>query len=154
MSATVQDARPPTAMLRVINPAMKAILRTPAARLLRSLALLEFTGARSGRRISVVVGYHEVKGATAVFTPAPWRNNFATDRPIVVRHQGRTHNAIGSLQDDPTSVATALRSLISSGTSGRAFGLRVSKSHTITADDVIKVNRAMILLRPTDHASG
>ena len=48
MTAVARDARPPLALVRVINPTMRVVLRTPLGRLVRPVALLDFTGRRSG----------------------------------------------------------------------------------------------------------
>ena len=45
---TVRDARPPDVVVRVTNLIVRPLLRTPAARLLSPLALLEFKGRSTG----------------------------------------------------------------------------------------------------------
>jgi hypothetical protein len=92
MTAVVRDARPPTAMVAAINPILRALLRTPFARLAKHLALLEFSGRRSGRRYRVPVGWHQADGVPVVFTPAPWRANFQGGAPTTVHHRGRSQH--------------------------------------------------------------
>ena len=58
LALAVRDARPPAALLRVTNPILKTLLRTPVSRVIRPLALIEFRGRRSGRPIRVVVAWH------------------------------------------------------------------------------------------------
>jgi hypothetical protein len=144
VSSRVEDAHPPDAVLRVINPIVKTLLRTPISRLIRALALLEFTTRHSGRRIAVVVGFHVVGDAYGVFTPAPWRHNFAGGRTAMVRYRGRREALIGNLVSDPGDIASALGGVIAGGTSPRALGLRVPAGHTITADDIARLGRGLV----------
>jgi hypothetical protein len=146
----VRDARPPAAVLRLTNPILKTLLRTPLARAIRPLALLEFRGRRSGRCIRVVVGWHIVEGEPVVVTPAPWRRNFADGAPATMRWRGRRQQYIGTLDDDPAVVANAIDGLLRAGTSARALALRVPGDHRMTSDDVVRTRRAVIRFRLPD----
>jgi hypothetical protein len=141
----VRDAKPPAALVAVMNPVLRTVLRTPLGRLVRPFALLEFEGRRSGRRYRVPVGWHDVDGAPAVFTPAPWRANFAGGGvPVVVRHRGRTLRLVASLDDDPASVAASMRAMAEHGTSLRRIGVVVEPGHTIEPADALAVDRAVL----------
>ena len=95
MTAVVRDAHPPAVLVRVLNPIMRTLLRTPLGRLVRPFALIEFAGRRSGRRYRVPVGWHHADGVTVVFTPAPWRVNFSAGAPATVHYRGRTRPMTG-----------------------------------------------------------
>lgn len=144
MSPAVQDARPPRVVVGLSNPMLKRLLRTRVGRRMAKLALVEVTGRRSGRRLSVVVGWHEVDDTPLVFTPAPWQANFAGGAPATVHWQGRREERTGTLETDPAAVARALDVVIGGGTSPRALGLRVPVGHTVTAADVVGTGRAMV----------
>jgi hypothetical protein len=148
MTAAVLDARPPTTVIRVLNPVMRTILRTPLGRLVRPFALLEFTGRRSGRRYLVPAGWHEVDGLAIVLSPAPWRANFAGGLPVTVHRRGRALAMTGTLVSDPSVVAVTLRSLLDRGAAPRELGLKMPPGHQVTAADVVAVDRAVIELRP------
>jgi hypothetical protein len=139
-----QDARPPLALIRGINPVLRLVLPTPAGRLLRSVALLEFHGRRSGRRYRVPVGWHRIDGRPAVFTPAPWRENFRGGRAATIWHRGHRLDAIATLDDDPAHVAAALQSLADVRGSVRAVGVRMPPGRPVTAADAESVDRALI----------
>ena len=141
---TVRDARPPAAVIMLLNPIMRRVLRTPLGRAIKPFALLEFTGRRSGRRYRVPVGWHAIDGTTVVFTPASWSVNFAAAIPVEVRHRGRVEAMTGTLVTDPDLVASALNTLFTDGAPPRAVGLDMQSGHTVTATDVVAVNRAMI----------
>lgn len=143
-AAVVRDRRPPLALIRVLNPIMRTLLRTPLGRLVRPFALLEFDGRRSGRRYRVPVGWHAVGGDPVVFSPAPWRANFAGGTDVTVRLHGRRRRLVGTLVDDPGEVAAALDQMIKEGTPAARVGIVVPAGHQLTADDVRVVDRAMI----------
>jgi hypothetical protein len=145
MTATmVEDARPPLALVRVMNPAMRVVLRTPLGRLVRPFALLEFEGRRSSRRLRVPVGWHQSDIGPVVVTPARWRINFRDGRDATVWFHGRRQGVRGVLEDDPTTVAEILRSIAERSGSLRTIGVRTPPDHQITAADVVAVDRAII----------
>ena len=148
MSAAVTDARPPHAMVQILNPLLAFLLRTRAGSRLAELALVEFPGRRSGRRISVVVGWHVVDGNALVLTPASWRANFAGGVRAHVCQGGREEERLGTLELDPAAVAEALNAVLRAGASPRKLGLRVPVGHVIRADDVIRTGRAMVRFGP------
>lgn len=153
MTSIVRDVRPPLAVIRILNPVMRAVLRTPLGRLVRPFALLEFNGRRSGRRYRVPVGWHEIDGLTVVFTPAGWRQNFADRAEVTVRYRGRTRQMTGTLVMDPTQVADTLQSMFAGGASPRSVGLDVPEGHAMTTSDVAAVDRAMITFGPQAAAA-
>jgi hypothetical protein len=134
-------------MLRIANPVLRALITSPVGRAIPpSLAVLEFTGRRSGRALKVVVNLHEVDGALVVFTPARWRHNFRGGAPVSVVRGGRRLHGTGTLVDDPVAVAAALHSMFASGKSPRTLGLEVPPGHDLTPDDVRAVGRTLIRL--------
>ncbi len=149
MTAVARDARPPLALVRVMNPTMRVVLRTPLGRLVRPFALLEFTGRRSSRRFLVPVGWHEIDSGHVAFTPAPWRVNFRDGLPVTVRFRGQRQDLIGVLDDDTDRVAVALQSLADRRGSLRPVGVDIPPGHRVTAADVAAVDRAVIRFEPT-----
>jgi hypothetical protein len=152
MITEIGDARPPEAVLRVVNPVLRTLLRTPISRAMKGLALLRFDGRRSGRRFSVVVGWHVIDGVPVVLTPAPWRANFADGAAVTVRRRGRDERLVGRLETDPVTVAAAINALLAAGTSPRAIGLKLPDGHTFSPADVIATGRAMIRFVPVGGA--
>jgi hypothetical protein len=144
MTTLVGDARPPRLAVAMLNPILKLLLRTPVGRSVRPLALLDFTGRRSGKRFSVVVGWHSLDGLPVVITPASWRANFTGGRNATVRSRARSTELIGTLDADPEAVAYCIAALVDRGTAPRALGLSIPEGHTITADDVRHSGRAVV----------
>jgi hypothetical protein len=154
VTGPVRDARPPLALVRVLNPTLRLLLRTPLGRLVRPFGLLEFHGRSSGRLYRVPVGVHRIDDELAVFSPAAWRQNFAGGRSATLRFRGYTSAVTGVLVAEPHAVATLLRSLEAGGTPLTHVGLRVAPGHELDADDVVAVDRAAICLQPRAHPKG
>jgi len=149
MTAAVTEARPPSAVVVVLNPINRVVLRTPLGRLIKPLALLEFVGRRSSRRFRVPVLWHPVGEGAYVFSPAPWPVNFEGGRSTSVTHRGRTRRMTGTLVRDPAVVAEAFNELLMTGTKPGTTGVRIPPGHVVTADDVVAVNRVLIRFDPT-----
>lgn len=148
LAPTVRDAPPPSAVMRIVNPLMGVILRTPMSRLMRPLALLTFEGRHTALRRRIVVGWHLLDGSPMVVTPAAWRVNFTGGRIATVRWRGTVSSWVGTLEADSATVATTVDQLLRNGTSDRALALRVPPGHTITSADIIETRRAIIRFAP------
>ena len=142
---------PPRAVLRVVNPVMRLLLTSPlAARLPRSMALLEFTGRRSGRRLAVPVGVHEVEDGLVVFTEAAWRHNFAGGRDVTLRRGPTCRQGRGVLVEDPQAVAVALGDAVAR-VGARNLAMRTAPGRQITHDDLVRLGRRMVRLELQDQ---
>jgi hypothetical protein len=144
IDSTVHDAPPPKVVLRVTNPLVRFLLRTPAGRWIRPVAVIEFRGRRSGQLRRIVVGWHIVAGSPVVLTPAGWKVNFAGGRPATVRWRGTDADYVGTLETDPDIVADTVNTMLGSGTSARSLALRVPAGQAIDAADVVRTRRAII----------
>lgn len=150
VASAVIDAKPPAVVVRLTNLIMRPLLRTPIGRAAKPLALLEFTGRRTGRRRRVVVGWHR-DGATAiVVTPAPWRANFETGHPATLYWCGQRNTVIGTLDTDPARAAAAVTALLHGGTPARSLALRIPAGHTLDHADITRTNRAIIHFEHAD----
>src|SRR4051794_5306725 len=144
----VRDARPPDAVVRVMNVIIRPLLHTPAATLIKPLALLEFHGRRSGQQRRVVVAWHVIGDVALVITPAPWRANFVGGHPAIVHHGGRSTKLLGTLHTDPDRVAAAINRLLHDGTSPRSLALQLADGRVVDSDDIVATDRALICFRP------
>ena len=146
MSArSVEDGRPPAAIVKLSTALLRPILTTRLGGLLPKLALLDFRGRRTGRRYRIVIGWYALDGRNIVFTPAGWRSNFRGGHEVDVAQAGRRRHLVGRLETDPDAVAALLNGVISGGTSPRSVGLRMDPTQKIEADDVQRLRRAAIL---------
>ena len=115
-------------MLRVMNPTVKFLLRTPfAGGLGRQMMVLNFTGRKSGRQFSVPVSAHQLDNALYALANAGWTANFIDGADADVRHAGKTTTMHGELIRDPAAVGDlAYRAAQSYGakTAQRMMGLK------------------------------
>lgn len=127
---TVSVAGPPASAFayRVVNPAVSALLRSPLHGLVSDdLALVTFTGRRSGREFTTPVGYHELDdGRTLILTHSPWWKNLRDGGPVTLRVRGEDREAIATPETDPDAVAADLRALVEHVGVGRIRRLGLS----------------------------
>lgn len=102
----------PKFMYGIVNPVMKAILRSPLHGLLsKSLMVLSFQGRKSGRRYSLPVGYLEQGNTLFVFSHGPWWKNFRGGAPVSVRLRGQERRGIATIMQDPAAIVTVVGAL-------------------------------------------
>jgi hypothetical protein len=105
-SNAITVSHPPEAFLRVVNPIMKLLLRTPFAGAARNqLMVVNFTGRKSGRAYSIPLSAHLVDGNLYAMAAATWKNNFRDGAPAQVLHNGKTTTMRGELITDKALVA-------------------------------------------------
>jgi hypothetical protein len=105
-SNAITMSHPPEAFLRLVNPFVKLLLRTPFAGPARhQLMVVDFKGRKSGRPYSVVVTAHLIDGILYALTGAKWKVNFRDGAPAQVLHDGKTTAMRGELITDTAHVA-------------------------------------------------
>jgi hypothetical protein len=101
---------------RAINPLVRWLMRSPLHRLAsRRVALISYTGRRSGRRFTIPVGY-EMAGLKVTITVASperkvwWRSLTGSGAPVelVIRGRRRTDHAVATRAGDKALVRVAL----------------------------------------------
>ena len=142
---SVEDGRPPAAVVAASTALLRPLLGTVAGRLLPKLARLDFEGRRTGRGFRVVTGWYRAGGQAVVFTPAAWRANFTDGAFVEVWQGGRRRRLHARLERDPEVVANLLRQVIANGTSPRSVGLRLPPKAVLAAADVRRLDRAAIV---------
>jgi len=142
---TVAVKAPPAALIRVLNPIMRAVLPTRLGRRMQPLAILEITGHRTGREHRIPVGLHDVDGEHVIFTDRPWRENARGGADVVVAAGGRRRPGYAELIDDPVTVGESLAAAV--GQVGpRRLGLAVTGTTPTTAD-YAATGKSMIRIR-------
>ena len=112
-----EDPEPPApdAVFAVVNPLMKAILRSPLHGLVSgSLLTLEFTGRKSGDTYRTPVGYTRFGDTLYLFTHSPWWHNFEEPAEVVVRLEGERRTGMATAYPDPEEVAERVLRVIES----------------------------------------
>jgi hypothetical protein len=143
----VRAKRPPAPVLAIVNPLMRTLLRSRLGRRINpSIALLLFTGRRSGRRFAVPVGVHDVGGQLTVFTAGRWRWNFAGGHPVDVLRGGCVWQGHGDLVEGASEVGAGLQTALRT-VPPRRLGIAIAPGHQPTAKDLGAVGQSMIRLR-------
>lgn len=102
----IDAGHPPSAVLRVINPMLGFLLRTPLAGAARKqLMVLRFTGRKTGRPFTLPVSAHVIDGQLYALTGAPWKQNFRGGAPARVVYDGQTTAMRGELITDRAVVS-------------------------------------------------
>ncbi|GAB1639921.1 nitroreductase/quinone reductase family protein [Krasilnikovia sp. MM14-A1259] len=113
MPTTIGRRLPPQRLINLINPAVRATLRSPLHRAVDgALLILHVTGRRTGHRYDIPVGYVDLDGRFVVVTQHRWRANLRGGADIEVTHAGHRQPMHAELDDVPASVADTLRRMI------------------------------------------
>jgi hypothetical protein len=113
MTSTVARRVPPAGLIRVINPVVRLLLRSPLHRPFDPAALLlHVTGRKTGRRYDIPVNYTAVDGKLLVVTIARWRVNLRGGTDLDVTWQGRRRPMHALLDEEPASVAVTYQAVI------------------------------------------
>jgi len=144
-TSPVEIAHPPQAVLRVLNPTLRFLMRTPLGGALRNgLIVLKFSGRKSGRRYEVVTAPHHLDGKLVVLTAAPWRVNFRGGRDLEWDHHGHTASGRGVLVEEPQAVAEIYHRIISElgpKMAARRTPVKVNVSRVPTVDELAALAR-------------
>ena len=135
----VERIHPPDWLIRLVNPLMRRLVRRGRGRLADRVAVLEFTGRRTGRAYAVPVGYRVVDGRGTVLTSSRWRHNFAGGADVTLARGGRRRRVHAELMDDPAAVAALYDRLIGENgwrKAGRELGLRINVDRRPTLDEL------------------
>lgn len=113
MSTTIQRTMPPRALIRLANPVVRMLLRSPLHGLAGpAVLLLHVTGRKTGRVYTIPVNYADIDGQLFVVTVARWRVNLRRDGDVRVTLHGCPHRMRAQLDEDPASVAVSYRRII------------------------------------------
>lgn len=140
-------------LTRVGNLVMRPLIRSRMGRRLHELAVISFTGRRSGARYAVPVGYQEMDGQGLIMTAAGWKANLRGGADVEVVHDGRTQPMRADLIEDADEVADVYVALLQRFGLKKAtqIGLRISGDRVPTHDELahaVDARRAVIKLSP------
>jgi hypothetical protein len=126
-------------VLRVVNPVIRTLLRSPVHRpLSKQLMLLSVRGRRSGRTITVPVGRHASNGMLLVSVSGRWRHNLIGGAPVQVTLDGRERAGYAEVEMDPDPVAQIFKMLLDRVGLGSAglLGLKLNIPRAPTVDEI------------------
>jgi hypothetical protein len=138
-SYAIDVEHPPSAVLRLVNPMLSFLLRTPLAGPARKqLMVLSFTGRKTGRPYSIPVSAHLIDNDLYALTPAPWKQNFRDGATAQVVYDGKTTAMRGELISDRAVVSDLFRRCTESygvQHAQRVMGLKFRDQRVPTIDE-------------------
>ena len=164
MTTTLSRRIPPQRLVRLMNPLVRAMLRSALHRALdNALLILHITGRRTGRRYDIPVGFMDLGSGLVVVTQHRWRANLRGGADVEVTHAGRRRPMHAELDEEPASVAATLDNagqLIGWRATQRLTGLTGRSDHTPTRADLEEAVRQYglagitLTVRPVTDGSG
>ena len=146
----VQDAQPPKGLIRLANPIVAALLRSPLHRLVgKNLMLLTVTGRKSGRSYTLPVGRHQQPDGTLVVSAGgAWRHNLQDGSEVRVVLDGRVRTAHVTVEEDPLRAAEVFRGLLDCA-GPRALAVKITGDHSPTLEEIgpVMANRVIAYLK-------
>jgi hypothetical protein len=143
------------AMTRIGNVFMRPLLQSSVGAKIHELALLEFTGRRSGKRYTVPVGYHELDDDVVILTASTWRVNLRGGADVELVHDGERRRMRAELIVDADDVARIYSALIErigfKEAKATTIGLEVLVDRLPTTEEIREAvggRRAIVRLRP------
>jgi hypothetical protein len=105
-SYAIDAGHPPSALLKLVNPILGFLLRTPLAGPARKqLMVLSFTGRKTGRPFTLPVSAHVIDNDLYALTGAAWKQNFRDGAPAQVVYDGKSTAMRGELITDRAIVS-------------------------------------------------
>jgi deazaflavin-dependent oxidoreductase (nitroreductase family) len=94
----------------IVNSAMKFVLRSPVHGMVsKTIALITFTGRKSGKSYSTPVSYSQNNEQVNIFTHAVWWKNLRSGAPVTLRIQGRDLQGLAEpVAEDKRAIAAGL----------------------------------------------
>jgi hypothetical protein len=101
-------------LVRLLNPLVVALLRSPLHSLLSgNTMLVSFTGRRSGKRYTVPISYVREDDTIICFTGSPWWKNLRGGAPVVVRVRGQDLDGSAlPIDGDPGAISQGIQALL------------------------------------------
>jgi hypothetical protein len=105
-SYAIDAGHPPSALLKLVNPVLGFLLRTPLAGPARKqLMVLSFTGRKTGRPFTLPVSAHVIDNDLYALTGAVWKQNFRDGAPAQVVYDCKSTAMRGELITDRAIVS-------------------------------------------------
>lgn len=148
-SHAIDVGHPPSALLRLVNPILSALLRTPlAGSARRQLMVLKFSGRKTGRQFTIPVSAHVIDGDLYALVYASWKHNFRDGAPAQVVYDGKTTTMRGELISDRAAVSSLYLKCVQGYGVKRAqrmIGLKFREQRMPTLDEFAEATDRMKL---------
>jgi F420H(2)-dependent quinone reductase len=147
--------RLPEPLFLIINPMMRALLRSPLHFVQsKSLMLITFTGRKSGRRFTTPVRYVRVGDTVRCFTSPEnlWWRNLRGGAGVSLRIEGNERPYWATIQGDPAAVREALTHYLGLFPQDAAYhGIRLNPDRSPVLGDLERESQHAVVVeaRPT-----
>ena len=141
-------------LFRIGNAFMVPLLRSRLGARMKDLALLTYTGRKTGRRYTIPVGIHELDGDAVVLTASGWKANLRGGAEVEIRTGGRSRACHAEVVEEPDEVARIYGGLLGRVGLSKAtrVGLKVDGDRMPTRGELVSAigdRRAVVRLEPS-----
>ena len=139
-----------TFLFKILNPVMKAILRSPFHSLVsRSIMIITFTGRKTGKEYSAPVSYIREDQLVTCFTHAKWWLNFENRTEVKVRIQGTDLEGYGIAIPDDVNLKTEYltKYLKAVPTDASFYNVKFDKNGKPLKDDIDRAVMDAVMIR-------
>jgi hypothetical protein len=147
----IRSTVPSRLVLRMINPFVSMILRSPLHRMLSdSVLLLTFTGRKTGKRYTIPVGYTHEGDTLTLFSSKSWFKNLRGGSTVVVHLKGRGRTGRAEAIEDREAVLEAAQHLVAKYSlkkASRRIGLALDISPPPTTDELAAAMEGRVVIR-------
>lgn len=150
LRALANSKKPPKAIFKVMNPIMKTILKSPLhGRASDAIVLLTFKGRKSGKVMTVPVGYHRDGADLLLFTHSPWFHNFVGGAPVKLLLKGERKRGYGEAIEEPEVVFTKVMEVLEriGRTNIRRLGIMLDTKQEPTDEELRTASAGTVLVR-------
>lgn len=127
----IESRVPGRRVLRMINPFVSAILRSPLHGLMSNqVLLLTFTGRKTGKLVTIPVGYTPEGDTLILFSSYSWYKNLRGEHSVVVHLKGRGRTGRAEVTEEREAVLEAAEHLVAE------YGLKEASIRTGLALDI------------------
>lgn len=146
----IRSTVPSRRVLRMINPFVSVILRSPLHRMLsNSVLLLTFTGRKTWKRYTIPVGYTHEGDTLTLFSSKSWYKNLP-GRSVTVRLEGRSRKGRAEVIEERAAVLEAAERLVAKDglkDTGRRIGLALDIDPPPTRDELAAALEGRVVIR-------
>lgn len=147
----IRSTVPSRRVLRLSNPLVSVILRSPLHRILSSqVLLLTFAGRKSGKLFTTPVYYTQEDDTLILFSSKSWYKNLRGGRPVVVELQGHGRTGRAEVIEEREAVVEAAKHLVAKyglKEAGQRIGLALDVSPPPTADELAAALEGRVAIR-------
>ena len=143
-AATSPRREPPRWLFKLVNPAVKTILRSPLHRVLSGrVMLLRFVGRKTGKLYTIPVGYAQAGDTLLSGTGGGWSKNLRGGQRVMLRLRGEERSGVAEVVDDQEGMIAGYQTIMAvSPGYGRATGIGLDEQGNPRREDVAEARRA------------